>query len=265
MKRTLRLAALVALSFFFTGCFQILHVLMLGKDGQLDVRWRIAVSSALEDAGGGGPMGPGAVPQQSPAEKLSEMEGELKTSYAQIADRLEVQELKTEFNSGMDLNLSVKNLEKLEGLNLESEEFPVLPRYDAENKRLVFHFTADATREAGGAPALPRKPRAGDDADDSDEMSEGGMESEENGSGAQPGGDMAAGMEKITEMVLAGVTYDLVLGGEFRPRAAYIQSAGGGERTDLEILPLGDEFLIRFPLMLIAMQAQEDFEVVIQL
>ncbi len=276
-RRAARYSVILALPFVFTSCFNILHYIDIGKDGSLSIRWRMGVSAALAEMSEQNAE-PG---KKSMTESLAEAEQEIKAAFGSIAQNIKVMQFKNPQASGLDVQLNVKDPKKLKQDALPEDEMPILPAYDAGKKKLTFRFTQSNTSSLQGeeeqSPTKPMGPKddgAGemDDAEDSaggEGEAEGGMAEddgiEENpyGPGAEDG--MAAMSERLGALFGSMATYDIFLGPGVKPKAVYIQTLAGEKVDDLEILKLGEQHLVRFPLLGMMMQFEDGFELVVEM
>lgn len=272
-RRAARFAVILALPFVFTSCFNILHYIDIGKDGSLTIRWRMGISAALAEMSEQNTE-PG---KKTMSQSLAEAEKEIKAAFGSIAQSIQVKQFENTQASGLDVQLAVKDLKKLKAGTLPEDEMPILPAYDAAKKTLTFRFTQNNTnklqgeesadaREEGSEPMAGQAGDAGDEGagDVEDSMAEDdGVEENPYGPGQEDG--MAAMGERLGALFGSMATYDIFLGPGVKPKAVYIQTLDGKKVSELEILKLGEQHLVRFPLLAMMMQQEEGFELVVQM
>jgi hypothetical protein len=105
-------------------------------------------------------------------------------------------------------------------------------------------------------------------------MTEGAEEAGDAGGEAAESDEMADPMqgmeqlgEKLGQLFASAATYDIFIGSGFKVREAYLRDMSGTKRSAIEVIPLGEQSLVRFPLLGMISQDgnQKGFEIVVQL
>lgn len=228
--RTLALSMVPLL--FLSGCFQINHLLDLRDDGSLSVRWLFRFSKALEQEQKGQPAGG---KDKSLASTVDSKKGDLTAQLKGLVKDLQMKEVKTDYDSGLDLSFTVPKFAAFPHESFKKEEFPMIPRYLADKKQLVFHFE-------------PMK-----------------KEGEKKGGDAKPAGD--AGMDemgrKITQLFLSSVRYQIMVGKSLAPKKVTVRQ--GATEKPVEPVRFGDNTLVDIPLFILFGEKEQPFDLVFYL
>ena len=144
----LRTGLILIFPFLITGCFNIIHYINVGKDGKVQVRWRMSVSSAFAEMGN--MQNAGEEQKPSLGENLAEAKKNISESLKGVADSVDVQKFENDQSQGIDVSLTVKDLATLNAANLPKDEMPIVPIYDAKKKELIFRFTRESTEQLKG-------------------------------------------------------------------------------------------------------------------
>ncbi|MCR9141267.1 MAG: hypothetical protein NXI24_03385 [bacterium] len=268
MRKYLRIGLIVLLPVMISGCFNIIHFVDVDKDGKVQVRWRMSVSSALAEMGAmqDGPE------QDEPglAENLDEAKERIEEGLKGTAEKVAVQKFENDQHQGIDVALTLKSLAAMNEAKLPEDEMPIVPIYDAKKKQLVFRFTPENTEQLKGADEEPEpespEMESKDDADGSMEASDEDAMGPDAGEEDPMGGLEQLG-EKLGQLFASAANYDIFIGSGMPVKEAYIRSTSGKRGDTIEIIPLGQTSMIRFPLlgMISDDDSDDGFEIVVQL
>lgn len=232
----------------FTGCFQITHFLDLKDNGALDVQWSFRFSKALDE-----------MKKDESGGISTEMEKgtkDLPESFGGIARDLKMDKFSNEFDSGVRLSFTVPDYAKVDYSKLKEEEFPILPRYDARKKELVFHFSPlKKDGENAQKEEKPEKRETPPPPSDGDEPA-----SPENTQNENPADDMG---KKLGQMFLSSVRYQIILGKNLRAGSVVVKK--GAEEKKVEVQTLGEHSLIDLPLFALLGEKEQAFDLIVKL
>ncbi|MEQ9362614.1 MAG: hypothetical protein RIF32_00140 [Leptospirales bacterium] len=269
MRKSLRIGLIVLLPLMISGCFNIIHFVDLGKDGKVQVRWRMSVSSALAEMGD--MQGPSETKEPGLADGLAEAKKRIQENMKGLAEKVQIRNFKNDRNQGIDVSLTLKGLAALSAAKLPEDEMPIVPAYDAKKKQLVFRFTPESTEPLKGPgeekAVSPESGEPGEeDAADEKGETEDAMEPDANEEENPMGGLEKLG-EKLGELFSSAASYDIFVGAGFPVKEAFVQDATGKRGQALEVIPLGAVSMIRFPLLGMMSEdgAEEGFDIVVQL
>ena len=242
----LRFAAPLVILAAFTGCFQITHFLDLKDNGSLDVQWSFRFSKALDE-----------MKKDESGGISSEMEKgtkDLPQSFEGIVRDLKMDKFTNEFDSGVRLSFNVPDFAKVDFSKLKEEEFPILPRYDARKKELVFHFSPlkkdEKKEEKEKKPESPAKAEPRGEGEEPEET---------------PAADNSADQmgNKLGQLFLSSVRYQIILGKNLRASSVVVKK--GTEEKKVEAQALGEHTLIDLPLFALLGEKEQPFDLIVRL
>lgn len=270
MHKTIRIALLAAIPLVFTACFNIIHHIDRAKDGTVQVRWRMSVSSALAEMGQMQQADPEA---ESFEDNMAEAKAKIEESLKGLAKTLKVQNFTNEQHQGIDVALTLKDVKAMQRNPQQVEEMPIVPFYDAKKDELIFRFTPENTAQLQGAEEEDEAEEtneaedageSGDamSADDEDDSEEEMADDESEGAGG-----LDALGEKLGQLFASAASYDIILGSGFAVDRAFVRDSNGQPGQAIEVLRLGDVNMVRFPLlgMIGSDEGEEGFEIVVKL
>ncbi len=273
MRKYLRIGLIVLLPFFISGCFNILHYVDVGKDGKVQVRWRMSVSSALAEMGEMQNAGEGG--EQDLGADLDEAKKRIQENMKGLAEKLEIKNFQNEQTQGLDLSMTLKSVAALKDAALPEDEMPIIPIFDAKKKQLVFRFTPESTEQLKGGeeePPAPDEDESEESMSSEDEDSAAEEEESEESMGPGPGDqDPMGGLEqlgeKLGQLFSSAASYDIYVGSGFDVKEAFARTAAGKRVQSIEVIRLGEVSMIRFPLlgMISEDEASDGFDIVVQL
>jgi hypothetical protein len=246
----LKIAAASFLLLTFTGCFQITHFLDLKDNGALDVQWSFRFSKALDE-----------MKKDESGGISSEMEKgtkDLPQSFGGLVRDLKMDKFTNEFDSGVRLSFTVPDFAKVDYSKLKEEEFPILPRFDARKKELIFHFSPlkkDGENEAK-KEEKPEKRETPPPPGDGEDPSMPDSEQANNNSADDMG-------KKLGQMFLSSVRYQIILGKNLRAGSVVVKK--GAEEIKVEAQALGEHTLIDLPLFALLGEKEQPFDLIVRL
>lgn len=239
--------ALPLIAFVFTGCFQITHFLDLKDNGLLEVQWSFRFSKSLDemkkDESGG---------ISSEVEKGTE---DLSESFGGQVRDLKMDKFQNDFDSGIRLSFSVPNYAKFDYSKMKEEEFPILPRFDARKKELLFHFTPlkKDKKEEEHKPEKKEDKQGGP----------AGSEPEAEDKPAEPSEGADEMGKKLGQLFLSSVRYQIILGKNLKPASVLVRR--GTEERKVEPQMLADYTLIDLPLFALLGEQEQPFDLTVRL
>ncbi|MBI39344.1 MAG: hypothetical protein CMF59_19500 [Leptospiraceae bacterium] len=243
MKRFLTLILIGALSLGTTSCFQIMNYLQFNKDGSLDVTWRFTISRSLANASEESNKSDGKNFEAEMAEGRKEIEEQLKDR----VEDLKVDVISTEYDAGMMIRFKVPDIQKMPDLSkrVGDDNLPAFPVYDPNTHTLRVTFEQDEdSKTPEDTPASPDQPETSADSGASDDT--------------ESGDEMG---KELAQMILSSARYQVFISGEVPVKA----SARGSEEKEIEIVKLGNSYLIDYPFMSSVVAEEQDIELIIQL
>ncbi|HBS04518.1 MAG TPA: hypothetical protein DEA96_06115 [Leptospiraceae bacterium] len=245
MKRLLSLSLVCILSLGMANCFQIMNYLQFNQDGSLDVTWRFTISKSLANASEKSGESDGKDFETEMAQGRKEIEDQLKN---RVKD-LKVDVISTEYDAGMMIRFSVPDIKKMPDLSQKvgDDKLPAFPVYDPKTHSLKVTFEQDKKEK-------PENPAAAADAEIAgDPAGEPG-----NPEGSESSDQMG---KELAQMILSSARYQVFISGEVPVKA----SAKGSEEKEIEIVKLGNSYLIDYPFMSSVVAEEQDIDLVIQL
>lgn len=238
------------LLFSFTGCFQITHFLDLKDNGSLEVQWSFRFSKSLDE-----------MKKDESGGISSEMEKgtqDLPQSLGGLVRDLKMEKFTNDFDSGVRLSFTVPDYAKIDYSKLKEEEFPILPRFDARKKEIVFHFSPlkkEGKEEKEQKPAKQERQPA---------KREGGEEMPENPEETPPPENSGDEMgKKLGQLFLSSVRYQIILGKNLRPASVVVKRAAEEKKVDAQ--GIGEQTLIDLPLFALLGEKEQPFDLVVRL
>tara|TARA_Y100001937_G_scaffold122491_1_gene183411 strand:+ start:112576 stop:113367 length:792 start_codon:yes stop_codon:yes gene_type:complete len=245
-KRLLGILIVAVVSLGTGNCFQILNYLHFHSDGSLDVTWRFTVSKSMakasESSGEGQKEDFEAQMEKGRKELQRQLEGRVKN--------LAVDVISTEFDSGMMIRFKVPDIKNMPDLtsSVGDDELPAFPVYDPKTHTLRVTFENDKD-ETGPASENALANPTGDDGTETEGMDQ------DSGAGNEEMG------KELAQMILSSARYQVFISGQVPIKA----TARGNEETDVEIVNLGNSYLIDYPFMSSVVSQNRDIDLVIEL
>ncbi|MCB1303953.1 MAG: hypothetical protein KDK37_06735 [Leptospiraceae bacterium] len=242
MQRKLSLLIIVCASLFFANCFQILNYIQFNGDGSLNVVWRFTISKSLAER-------PASEEEQGDdfQTKMEEARQKVLANLGNKVKDLKAEVVDTEYDTGMIIAFKVPDRTKMPALEggTGDDELPAFPIYDAKTNTLKVTFESKEKKEVA-EEATPGEPSA---------------PSGEPGESSAEGQEMDEMGNKIAKMVLSSARYQILISGKVPAKATSI----GTETKDVEILKLGDQYLIDYPFMSSLTDGSKKVDLVIQM
>lgn len=165
---------------------------------------------------------------KTPSDKMGEGFSAFRKNNRAMLIGLKIREINsnTEVGWSADFTVRKRNLNKIK----LSDNLPLVPRYYAKVRRLVFEFKENPL-EKGKKKKSKKK---------------------------------SSGMDKTTGALFSSAIYTIVISGDSRAKSAYIQKVGGKERQKLEVIKARGFSIIKFPWISMFLD-HEQFQVVVQL
>ncbi|MCB1170572.1 MAG: hypothetical protein KDK25_09575 [Leptospiraceae bacterium] len=244
MARFLSILIAVTLSLGATSCFQILNYLQFNPDGSMDVLWRFTIPKAMTEASSQN------AEEQDMGQKLEEARQQIQKELKGSVEDLKVMQIDTEYDSGLAISFHVPDKNKMPRFQElpGKDKLPAFPVYDPATHSLKVTFeqeeAAPSEEPANSDPSVPPSPDA-----------------ESSGDENADSGDMEETGEKLAQMILSSARYQIIISGAEPSRARSM----GSETRELEIVPLGKNYLIDYPFMSAIVSERQDVDLVIEL
>lgn len=246
MKRLFTILLVGVLAVSSGSCFQIMNYLQFNPDGSLDVTWRFTVSKSLANASEKSGEGDGKDFETEMANGRKELENQLKDR----VDDLKVDVISTEYDAGMMIRFKVPDVKKMPDLaqKVGDDKLPSFPLYDPKTNTLRIKFEQEEKAEA------PKN----DTTAESAETPENSEQGNENSNPQQSGDEMG---KELAKMILSSARYQVFITGKIPVKATAI----GSEEKSVEIVKLGNSYLVDYPFMSSVVSEEQDIELIIQL
>jgi len=238
------------LLFSFTGCFQITHFLDLKDNGTLEVQWSFRFSKSLDE-----------MKKDESGGISSEMEKgtqDLPQSLGGLVRDLKMDKFSNEFDSGVRLSFVVPDYARIDYSKLKEEEFPILPRFDARKKELIFHFSPLKKDDKDKEEKPVKQERQPAKREGGEEMP---ANPEETPTPSDTSGDEMG--KKLGQLFLSSVRYQIILGKNLRPASVVVKRAA--EEKKVEAQAIGEQTLIDLPLFALLGDKEQPFDLVVRL
>jgi hypothetical protein len=227
------------------NCFEIIHSIQKNKDNTIDVFWIFSISSNLAKD----PSNP-TNPSDQITKKIENSEQEIIEKLGKSIEKLTISNFENEHEVGVKISYSIKDIKLLRTNKEFDEGLPIAPRF-TKNNEMVFNFLPDKEkREKLSKENQNNKKPDSNDPDMNTEESQMFNDSNQ--------------MEKIMGTILSSASYMIFLGGEFNPKTAHISSKVTKKKTQLSIIKIGDQSLIKIPFISLLMTEKEGFEVIVK-
>lgn len=265
MKRLPILLLTLLFSLSTANCFQILNYIQFNSDGSLDLTWRFTVSASMVDR-----PGPGGSEQDKEdfSSQMSQAEAEIQRKLKGSVEKLKIQEINTEYDRGLMISFHVPDARKMPRLNdLPGEEkLPAFPVYDPDSHTLRVTFENEEAETVSADDSSPPSPdSSGDDSSQKDGTEDANSESNEMSNEESDNTEMDSQAnqmgEELAKMILSSARYQVIISGAIPHKAEAVAS----ETQELEIIPLGSNYLIDYPFMSSVVAEKRDVELVIHL
>lgn len=237
-----RLALVLLPLFLLTQCFQVSHVLDLKDDGSMDVRWLFRFSKALEQAQKGQQQG-GEKKEQGLGDMMEKEKKDLPEMLKGLVKNLTFKKIDSEFDAGMEISFVVPDYAKFPFDKIKKEDFPMIPRYNAAAKQMIFHF--EPMKKEGEKKKDAEKKEAAPD--------------------GSPSGDQSMDQmgKQITQLFLSSVRYQIFLGKKINPERIVIKK--GKEEKKVDMQKIIDITMVDLPLFAMFGEKEEPFDMIIYL